>query len=112
MATGQDEDAPTEKHSAINRIQAMRAQIRPNHPQSRSDPVHERGPATLGHDGSKDANSQHAGSPPDDLSALIEQQDATIAALRAEIALLKREIIEIAARLTTLGDATEVAGDD
>lgn len=50
--------------------------------------------------------------PYDDIHAALAQRDATIAAQRAELAILRREVAAIAARLTTLGADNSEASDD
>lgn len=113
MATGQDEDVPTGKEAAIDRIQAMRAQIRPSRPRP-SD--HEAGPEAetpAGVDRPEASVEVCPGAQPDDPQAALAQRDATIAALRAEIAMLRREVADIAERLNALSArADEACGDD
>lgn len=109
VATGQNEDVPTSKDAAIDRIQAMRARIRPGRPTSyddaAADPVEPPPPtdATM---------SSSSADPPDHLLAALAQRDITIEALRAEIALLRREVTAIATRLGALGGEEGECGGD
>lgn len=113
MATGQDEGVPTGKEAAIDRIHAMRAQIRPSLSRSSDDP--EADPETAapsGGDRPEASVEVCPGAPPDDPQTALAQRDATIAALRAEIAMLRREVADIAERLTALSARADEACDD
>lgn len=114
MATGQDDEVPTGKEAAIDRIQAMRAQIRPSRSRSSDDPdADPEAAAPSGVDRAEASAPQCPGAPPDDPQAALAQRDATIAALRAEIAMLRREVADIAERITALSArADEACGDD
>lgn len=109
VATGQDEDVPTGKDAAIDRIQAMRARIRSGRPTSYDDaaaePVEPLPPSDA-------TTSPSPADPPDDLLAALAQRDITIEALRAETALLRREVAAIAARLRALGAEEGECGGD
>lgn len=103
MVTGQDDDVPTGKAAAIDRIQAMRANIRPSRPRQNSGPVETSEAAASSETAFDEATSPDAGPPVDDADAALAQRDATISALRAEIAALRQEVAAIAGRLAPLG---------
>jgi len=111
VATGQDEHVPTGKEAAIDRIHAMRAHIRPARSPS-SDHVETGGPADRYENDHGDGATRCADPPADGLPAALAQRDATIAALRAEIDSLRREVADVVATLAALGMGSGGASSD
>lgn len=113
VATGQHEGAPTDKKAAIDRIQAIRAKIRPGTEPVQQDPTRsdaEADPPTGDVAGEATPRDERR---VNDARDTVDQRDTTIAALRAEIAILRQEVADIAARLAMLGpDDGEANVDD
>lgn len=107
VATGQSDEVPTGREAAIDRIQAMRATIRPARESTRGATRRE---DTTSHADERSPSAEQSRS---DLEVDLAQRDATIAALRVEIAMLRAEVADIVERLTALSArADEACGDD